>query len=232
MKSKNIEFVIVSQNNYFKIDKLTADIFSKKYSNIKFNFVENNSDSLANVYNSFIKKYRELKNIDYLIFMHADVELDIEKFISHIIEVEGKYDVIGLCGCSKISVGQSPLNWWTGSNLYPQHKWGYVNHGELGNKSSFFNSHSPDVTDHEVACIDGLCIILTKNAIEKSNILFDTTFTFSHYDTDFSFECIFKHNLKLGVIIRKDLKHWSVGKSILTQEFKDSEIKFRNKWKF
>ena len=36
--------------------------------------------------------------------------------------------------------------------------------------------------------------------------------------------------LKLGVIVQKDLQHQSVGKSILTPEFMQSEEKFRAKW--
>jgi len=86
------------------------------------------------------------------------------------------------------------------------------------------------VLDHEAACIDGLCIIMLKKAIEESDILFDRTFSFSHYDTDFSMQCVLQKHLKLGVIVQKDLQHWSVGKSILTPEFMQSEEKFRAKW--
>lgn len=229
---KKIEFVFVSKSDDFKLARDFTDEFNKKYENVTFNYVSYNTNSLADVYNTFINMHRNAKDIDYLVFMHADVSLDLKKFIEHIENVDGKYDVLGLCGCSKISVSQSPLNWWTGSNLFPEHKWGCVSHGELGDTISFFNNHSPNITDHEVACIDGLCIILSKNAIENTTVLFDPTFTFSHYDTDFSFECVLKQKLKLGVIIRKDLKHWSVGKSILTPEFKEAEVKFRNKWKF
>lgn len=77
-----------------------------------------------------------------------------------------------------------------------------------------------------------MCVILGRKALEESDVLFDPMFSFSHYDTDFSFECVFKKHLRLGVIVRKDLQHWSVGKSILTQEFKEAELKFRQKWKF
>lgn len=102
-------------------------------------------------------------------------------------------------------------------------------HGEMKNQMSFFNAHTPDVTDHPVACIDGLCIIFGKKVI-KSDLLFDEQFLFDFYDTDFSFQCVMKYKLKLGVIVRKDLQHYSVGKSILTEDFLRHELDFRKKW--
>ena len=201
------EFVFVAKDEKFKFAREFTSQYEKSHTNVKFNYVANNILSLATVYNTFIEQHRNNKDIDFLVLMHADVQLDLDGLMSHIESLNGKYDVIGLCGCSKISVGQTPLNWYTGSRSFPEYRWGCVTHGELGNRQSFFSSHTPNITDHEVACIDGLCFILTKNAIENSDILFDDRFSFSHYDTDFSFECVMKKNLKLGVIVRKDLQH-------------------------
>lgn len=83
--------------------------------------------------------------------------------------------------------------------------------------------------DHEVACIDGLCMIFTKKALSKP-IFFDTKFQYDFYDTDLSFQCVLKYNLKLGVIVEKSLQHYSVGKSILTNDFLMHEVDFRKKW--
>ena len=41
-----------------------------------------------------------------------------------------------------------------------------------------------------------------------------------------------KYKLKLGVMVQKDLCHYSVGRSILTPQFLDSEALFRKKWNF
>lgn len=224
------EFVIVAKDDNFKLSREETAQFQSEHPETAFNYISNNKLSLADVYNSFIEKHRATKDIDCLVLMHADVRLNIESLLKHIEEVDGKYDVIGLCGCSKMTVSASPLNWWTASNPFPKHKWGCVSHGELGNQLSYFSAHHPMTYDHEVACIDGLCIILTKKAIEDSDILFDRTFEFSHYDTDFSFQCVMQKGLKLGVIVQKDLQHQSVGKSILTPEFMQSEEKFRAKW--
>lgn len=224
------EFVIVAKDDNFSLTREETTMFEKHNQDVVFNYVSDNKLSLADVYNSFIEKHRATKDIDCLVFMHADVRFNIESLLNHIEEVNGKYDVLGLCGCSKMTISASPLNWWTASNPFPKHKWGCVSHGELGNQLSYFSSHHPMTLDHEVACIDGLCIILLKKAIEDSDILFDRTFEFSHYDTDFSFQCVMQKSLKLGVIVQKDLQHYSVGRSILTPEFMQSEQKFRAKW--
>ena len=230
--SNTFEFVFVSKDDNFKLSRELTDEISQKHPNVTFNYVADNSDSLANVYNFFIQKHRNAKDVDYLIFMHADVSLDVENLIAHIDICNGKYDVMGLCGCSKISVGQKPLNWFTGSYPFPNSRWGCVTHGELSNQTTYYSSHSPNVTDHEVACIDGLCIIFSRKAIEQTDILFDPTFEFSHYDTDISFQTVMKYKLKLGALVHTDLQHDREGKSILTEGFKQAEEKFRAKWNF
>jgi hypothetical protein len=152
--------------------------------------------------------------------------------MSQLETTSGKYDLMGFCGCSKISVGQSPLNWYCGSIPFPEYRWGCVTHGEIGNQTSFFSAHHPNITDHEVSCIDGLCIIFTRKAID-SGLRFDENLSpFDFYDTDISMQAILKYNLKIGVLVRKELQHWSIGKSILTPEFIKNEDIFRAKWKF
>lgn len=39
-----------------------------------------------------------------------------------------------------------------------------------------------------------------------------------------------KKNLRLGVIVEKSLQHYSVGKSILSNDFLKHELDFRKKW--
>ena len=213
------KFVVVAKDEDFKLKQ--DDFAAIECCEVKF--IANNKLGLGEVFN------KELNGADYVVCMHADVKLDIKGLIDHIESVAGKYDVLGLCGCDKMSVGQRPLNWFTGSNPFPKNRWGCVTHGEVGNQTSFFSAEKPQ-TDHEVACIDGLCIIFTKKAID-AGLKFDEQFKFSHYDTDISFQCVFDKKLKLGTIVRKDLQHHSIGKSILTPEFLIAEAKFREKWK-
>ncbi len=227
----HIAFGIASKNEDFKIDSQAFDEFNQSQDKVFLvpTFWKNNTTSLPTLYNSALKTARSQKVADIQIFMHADVQLDLKHFIDHLIECKDKYDVIGLCGCKKFSVGQSPLNWFTGSNPFPDSRWGCVTHGELGDKTTFFSEDRQDIEDSEVACIDGLCIVLCKNAL-YSEILFDEQFKFDQYDTDFSAQCLMTYKFKLGVIVEKSLHHFSVGKSILTQDFLAHEKDLRKKW--
>ena len=188
----------------------------------------NNKTGLPKLYNILIDDANKM-NYDFLILMHADVKLDLAHFIDHLLECKDKYDAFGLCGCTKISIGRSPLNWFTGSQPFPDQRWGCVTHGELGDQKSFFSEDRQDTTDAEVAFIDGLCIVLGRKAIE-SGIKFDEQFLFDQYDSDFSAQCLIQYKLKLGVLVEPSLHHYSVGKSILTQDFLVHEKDLRKKW--
>ena len=226
------QIVIVSKDSNFKL--LQSD-FDKAHdiAEISVIYVENNTKTLPAVYNEYLREARKnIESIDNLIFMHSDVSFDVKQFISHLSQITNKYALIGLCGTSTFNVSQSPLNWWTGSNPTPYEKWGCVTHGELGNQTSYFSSHSPNVMDHEVACIDGLCIIFTKDAL-KSSMEFDEELgQYDFYDSDISMQALMKYKLKIGVMVCKDLCHYSVGKSIMTDAFLETELKIRQKWNF
>lgn len=225
------KFVIVSKNTEFK---LSPDKFANvaDLAEINISYVDNNTKPLAEVYNKYLEYERGSNGTswDYMVFMHADVSLDLSGFIKHVEKVSEKYDILGLCGTATMNVMQSPLNWFTSSRPTPDKRWGCVMHGELGNQMAWFSQHSPDVGDHEVACLDGLCIIFTKKIILDRSIRFDPNVgEFDFYDTDLSMQAMMS-GLKLGVVVRKDLMHFSIGKSILSQHFLENELKFRKKW--
>lgn len=215
-------FISVSKNNSqsFKEDdfrKLGHDVI----------FVNNNSDSLPVVYNRFLDEERSLDiKHDFLVLIHSDVKFDIEHFCNHCEEVSEKYDVIGLCGCEKIDTSETPFNWFCGSRKYPEYRWGCVTHGELDNAKSYFSQDRSEIKDHRVACIDGLCIVFGKKALE-SELRFNEMFMFDFYDSQISFDAILNFKLRLGVIVEESLCHYSVGKSILTDDFLKHEYDFR-----
>ena len=228
----NIKVVRVSKDEKFKLEKDAFDAIDSSLAKIDAEYVPNNIDSLAKVYNKYLSEERNSSVHDYLIFLHADVSFNVEKFMKHLEEVGPKYDLLGLCGTSRLDVSRSPLNWYTGSNQTPLEKWGCVTHGEAGFTTTYFSEHSPNVLDAEVSCIDGLCIIFTKKAI-SSGLSFDENLgKFSFYDTDISLQAVMTYRLKLGVMVQLDLCHHSIGKSITQPEFLDDELKFRNKWNF
>lgn len=225
--SKKVLLVAVSKDTSFKLNReyvLSLGVCD-------YIQIENNSKPLSVLYNEILVKVRSDSTCTYkfIVFCHADVSFNLHQFYTHLESCSDKYDVFGLAGCEKISFGKSPLNWFTGSADYPESRWGSVIHGELNNQQSFFNRYSTKSNDHHVVCIDGLCIVFGKNAIE-SKLQFDTKFSFDFYDTDISFTCIIKEKLRLGVLVEPTLHHYSVGKSILTKEFLKSEAVFRQKW--
>lgn len=227
----DIKFVVVSKDTSFKMPQERFDP-AKELADIEVEYISNNKEGLPKVYNRCLAVERESYKHDYLIFMHADVSFNAKSLIEHLAAVGDKYELIGLCGTSTLNVSQSPLNWWTGSNPTPYEKWGCVTHGELGDQTSYFSEHSPNVMDSEVACIDGLCIIFSRRALETDLAFDESIGDFDFYDTDISCQAVMKYKMKVGVLVQKDLCHYSVGKSILTPSFLDNEIKFREKWNF
>ena len=227
----NIKFAIVSKDTSFKMLKEKFDL-ANDLASIDVEYISNNIAGLPKVYNRVLAEERAVKKHDYLVFMHADVSFNAWSFIEHLKDVGSKYAVIGLCGTSTFNVSQSPLNWWTGSNPTPYEKWGCVTHGELGDQTSYFSEHSQNVMDREVACIDGLCIIFTRQALDTDMQFDESLGEFDFYDSDISCQTLMKYKLKLGVMVQKDLCHYSVGRSILTPSFLDNEAKFRAKWNF
>lgn len=198
--------------------------------NLDFVKFPDNREHLAVIYNKELRKERAERKHDFIVFLHADVKFDIHDFMRRCEACADKYDVMGLCGCEKLNTNASPLNWFTGSMQFQNGRWGSVTHGENGNQLTFFSGDRKDITDHAVAAVDGLCIVFGKKAIE-SEMLFDERFGFNQYDTDISFQTLITYGLRLGVIVDPFLQHYSIGMSIMSPEFLQSEVDFRLKWK-
>lgn len=232
MDSENPRFLIsiVSKNEDFSISEEARTKFEEKFPGSLVSLTPNNSVNITLVNNLMIDK-AALEGFDFLVMMHSDVDLNLINLANHIIECKDKYDVMGLCGCEKISISECPLNWFCGSRKFPEHRWGCVCHGELGNQVSFFSGDRFQITDHRVSCIDGLCIIFTRNAI-NSGLRFDEKLRFNCYDTQISLDAVMNYKLRLGCIVEKNLKHFSVGRSILGTEFLEDELVLRNRFGF
>lgn len=227
----NIKFVIVSKDSNFKMHKERLCI-DKEGVSIDVEYVPDNKESLAKIYNMRLRDERSNRTHDCIAFMHSDVSFNVPMFIDHLSSIYTKYGLIGLCGTSTFNVSKSPLNWFTSSSSSPYSRWGCVTHGEIGDQTSFFSNHSPSTLDAEVACIDGLCIIFTNIALDTDMEFDETLGKFDFYDSDISCQAMMKYGIKIGVMVQKDLCHYSIGKSITTPEFLDVEEKFRAKWKF
>ena len=223
-------FAIVSKDDKFSIPADAVGRFRTERPDSKVVEIASNREKLTVLGNRLMDG--ALKDgFDFFVLMHADVEVDFMKLAEHIEACAPKYDVMGLCGCEKLSVSESPLNWFCGSRKYPDFRWGCVCHGELGNHVSFFSQDHQETTDHAVACIDGLCMVFSKAAME-SGLRFDEELGFNCYDTQISLDAVMNKKLRVGCLVERDLKHFSVGRSILGDAFLEDEIKLRKRFGF
>ena len=73
--------------------------------------------------------------------------------------------------------------------------------------------------------------IKCENETIDSKIEFDEAIgKYNCYDTSLCLDAMLNYNLKIGVIVRKDLVHYSVGKGILNQDFLKDEYSMRRKF--
>ena len=152
-----------------KTPEFEKDIEFLKLEGINVSLIlhENNKKGLGELYNSILKDIRESKKeLDYLFLMHSDVSFSLKEVIHRVIDVGNKYDLIGFAGTKKINLGRSPLTWFTGSHRFVEQRYGKITQNYLGKGllvESFFNEKDPQTMDTGVACLDGLCLILTNS---------------------------------------------------------------------
>lgn len=207
-----------------EIEQLESEDIAK----IDISTMPNNTLTLTQFGNKFIQESKD--EYDYLILMHSDVDLSLNEFVKHLIEVKDKYDIVGLAGTKKLFISQSPLTWFTGSHKYPNERYGRITHNHDGMMiESFFNKEKPDVFDTEVITIDGLLMCLNKKTLQNEKARFDEQFTYDFYDLDFCLNAQINTDLKIGVFVQPTI-HKSLGKSVLTEEYLNPERKFRAKW--
>lgn len=230
--SSNLRFLlaVVSKDEDFSLEDSQLWTIAEDFPGSEVSKIQNNSENITVVYNRLIERALA-DRFDFLVMMHSDVEIDVKGLAQHIASCSGKYDIMGLCGCEKFSISESPLNWYCASRKYPEFRWGCVSHGELGDLVSFWNSDRKDETDHSVACIDGLCIAMSRKAME-TGVRFDEKLRFNCYDTQISLDAVMKHGLRLGCLVERGLRHFSVGKSITTDVFMEDELELRNHFGF
>lgn len=232
-----IKFVFVSKDNDFLMDEDDFNSVMRSDSlSVYTEFISDNKIDLPTIYNqtidSSINPNTHTCDFDYIVLSHADVKFNPVSFISHLIWIDGKYDMIGLAGTKNLNASASPLNWFVGSNQFPYSRYGDVTMKQQNGVETrcFYNQHNPDIKDTEVVCIDGLCIILSKKLIEMG-FRFDTEISdFDFYDTGASFKCLFEMKAKLGVMV-EPVFHASEGRGILDSKFIEDEKKFRERWK-
>jgi len=195
---------------------------------------KNNKLFLSELYNKILKELRSNKNdeLDYVAFCHSDVAFDVDSVVSKLTKLKQKYDIIGFAGAKKLNLTVTPLGWWPASGINPEERYGHIKN--IYNNQlidSFFNLQThPNVADTRVATVDGLCMMLGRNIIADDNNLFDEIFKSNHfYDLDFCLRNLLAGK-SIGVVV-EHIFHASVGMAILSDDYKEVEKIFREKWK-
>ena len=232
-----IKFVFVSKDNDFLMsDDDFSSVMKSDSLSVYTEFISDNKIDIPTIYNqtigSSINPNTHTCDFDYIVLSHADVKFNPVSFISHLIWIDGKYEMIGLAGTKNLNEYSSPLNWFVGSNQFPYSRCGDVTMTDKNGSEvrCFYNQYKPEIKDTEVACIDGLCIILSKKLINQGFKFDESIAPYDFYDTDSSFQVIFQYKGKLGVMVEPVI-HKSEGIGILKPEFLEYEKKFRKKWK-
>ena len=126
-----IKFIFVSKDNEFLMsdDDFNSSMKSDSLS-VYTDFIPDNNIDLPTRYNNFIDSSinpnTSTCDFDYVVLSHADVKFNPVSFISHLIWIDGKYDMIGLAGTKNLNASSSPLNWYVGSKEFPYSRYGDV----------------------------------------------------------------------------------------------------------
>ena len=194
----------------------------QKIGDIDINIESNNTKKgLSQYYNECIIKY---KDYDYIVFTHDDVDIinsDLTYQVSTGLE---QFDVFGVAGCVNPKIIDRNLWHWMAQDI--KNCRGIAGHPADQN-NFYVTSFGP--TPSRVAIIDGVFIAINLKNLLKTNTKFDESFTFHHYDIDFSLTCN-QNKLRLGVwpIL---INHQSPGLKDFNSMWNDSNAKFISKWK-
>jgi GT2 family glycosyltransferase len=195
---------------------------SSKYRDEIF-FKEHNKSSLQKIYNKAID-FAIKENVQYIVLVHDDIIL--ENF-SHekMLENFEKYDVLGVAGTTEVKLQQPALWHLMGGGFNGNKLHGAVAHLH-GNKKAM-TSFGP--YPHRAVLLDGVFLAIKREVFKKVRFDEDCPSKWHFYDIDYTLAS-HKAGFKNGV---SDIyvTHASPGLTEFTDEFKQGEKWFLNKWK-
>lgn len=220
MKIENPLICVATQKDAPHKTSISESI--EKY-DINSRFYLENKESLPTVYNLAITKALK-DDVDWLILAHDDIQL-LGNPIERLEELDGKFDLVGVAGTSKIEL-KSPALWhlmgggFNGGNLH-----GFVYHDLDGKRSSSQFGYYPN----RVVMIDGVFMAMNRKVMEKMRFDESNPAKFHFYDLDFSLNCHMNgYKVGVGHVL---ITHESPGLREFTDEWKDGEKYFLNKYK-
>jgi len=220
-----MEIVICSITQKKKIEDTVLGKSIEKMGDFTFDMQTNNSGKdavgLPEYYNKCLNKYSD---VDYIVFVHDDVDIINSDLLYQVHAGLKSYDVIGVAGCINPKIIERNLWHWMAQDM--KNCRGIAGHPS-GSGDFYVTTFGP--TPNRVAILDGVFLAVNVGKIINSGTLFDEQFKFHHYDIDFSLTCN-QNKLKLGVwpIL---INHQSPGLKDFSDDWNNSNEKFINKWK-
>lgn len=230
---KTIRFVVATEHD--RQSFLTTDFYKFKQraiadtpftNNFIFDIVYENKSGLPAIYNQYItKEYID----EYVVFVHDDVQIADIFAYDKIVEGLSKYDIIGLAGTTKIVNKDYPawhiMAGWSDPNVGKKYSVGEVAH-KFSDGAVTTSVYGP--VDKRALILDGLFLGVKIESLLKVNCTFDEDFNFHHYDLSFCLRAN-KAKLKMGAI-QLFCTHAGIGDSMITKEWEESAVKFKQKY--
>jgi hypothetical protein len=187
-------------------------------SNINFHVFKDNNRGLSECYNEILADPSNLEKT--ALFVHDDVVLEdiflYEKLI------QSPYVITGLAGAKTFNKNAERLAWHMAST--PQEFVGEVAHCQGDNV--FTTKFGP--TNSRALILDGLFIACKVKELVSKELYFDNDFNFHFYDIAF---CLKANEKKVtcGVLPIRVI-HYGLGDSMLTNEWNNANLIFKQKY--
>ncbi len=196
-----------------------------KVSRAEVRLYANNSTSLSVLYNCAIEECKNSPAI--LVFIHDDIWIGDFFWADRIRDGLNQWDIVGLAGNTRIVSGQPSwafindrFEWDAAKNLS-----GVVGHGKTYPPGDIV-PFGP--INQECKLMDGLLLGVNGETLLRTGLRFDEKFKFHFYDLDFCKQATLL-NLRMGTI-GLSVTHESGG-NFGTPEWKDSYLKYLDKWR-
>jgi GT2 family glycosyltransferase len=192
---------------------------------LRFQIYFENQLGLSQIYNTAIKKS---KLNDVLVFVHDDVWIEDDNWITKIRESLSEFDIVGVAGNVQLKPEQPAWCFMEktekGFTLDKKLLRGSVSQGTSPSKKTEY--YFGDVPA-ECKVLDGLLFCAKASALRLTGTYFDPRFSFDFYDLDFC-RSAGKNGLRIGVWNMKVIHN--SGGSFKTKEWNDAYDQYLQKW--
>ncbi len=164
----------------------------------KITILPENRKGFCKLYNEFISS----TTADVLVFMHDDIEIHDYFFYEKIIKAHKQYNIVGVAGAASQQYNTSSTPAWHLCMIDNKDGRGFLSHQIPANTTSYpfpyINSSYFGPTPAEVVFIDGVLTSFDVIKVRDSQVKFNETYTFHHYDMSMCADARY-NNLSIGV---------------------------------